>query len=61
MLSVASASAFAHSLLSPAKANASANDGSELELCDLFNGRDVGADLDADAEPGNAAAETVAA
>ena len=43
MLSVAAANAFAHGLLAPAKAaGACAVDGSTLELCDLFAGRDNG-------------------
>ena len=58
MLSVAAATAFAHGLLAPAGVRASALDGHDLELCDLFACRDnVGEILDCLPEGGTASGE----
>ena len=52
MLSVATASAFAHSLVSPTKAGALSTGGATLELCELFASRDAGSFCDAAAGAG---------
>ena len=57
-MSVAAASAFAHGLLAPAGARASALDGREPELCELFACREcVGDILDCLPESGTASGE----